>query len=113
MKALTAYDWPGNIRELENEVKRAAVLTPGKKINFEDLSETVKEERLEPLELDPAPSTPAGKSKQSLKDRVTVLEIQMIRDAMAQTGNDKRRTAKMLGLSHQGLLNKLKRYGLG
>ena len=113
MKALTAYDWPGNIRELENEVKRAAVLTQAKKINFEDLSETVKEERLEPLELDPAPSTATGKSKQSLKDRVTVLEIQMIRDAMAQTGNDKRRTAKMLGLSHQGLLNKLKRYGLG
>ena len=50
--------------------------------------------------------------KQSLKDRVTILEIQMIRDAMAQTANDKRRAAKMLGLSHQGLINKLKRYGL-
>jgi len=65
------------------------------------------------LESGPVPETSSGKSKQSLKDRVTVLEIQMIRDAMAQTGNDKRRTAKMLGLSHQGLLNKLKRYGLG
>jgi len=112
MKALTAYDWPGNIRELENEVRRAAVLTAGKWITFDDLSETVKEERLEPVESGPA-ATSAGKSKQSLKDRVTVLEIQMIRDAMTQTGSDKRRTAKMLGLSHQGLLNKLKRYGLG
>jgi Nif-specific regulatory protein len=113
MKALTAYDWPGNIRELENEVKRAAVLATSRRIAFDDLSEAVKEERLEPLESGPAPETSSGKSKQSLKDRVTVLEIQMIRDAMAQTGNDKRRTAKMLGLSHQGLLNKLKRYGLG
>ena len=113
MKALTAYDWPGNIRELENEVKRAAVLTSQKRITFDDLSETVKEERLEPIESDPVTTTSAGKSKQSLKDRVTVLEIQMIRDAMTQTGNDKRRTAKILGLSHQGLLNKLKRYGLG
>ena len=113
MKALTAYDWPGNIRELENEVKRAAVLTSQKRIAFDDLSETVKEERLEPIESDPVTTTSAGKSKQSLKDRVTVLEIQMIRDAMTQTGNDKRRTAKILGLSHQGLLNKLKRYGLG
>jgi DNA-binding NtrC family response regulator len=113
MKALTAYDWPGNIRELENEVKRAAVMAAGRRITFDDLSESLMEERLEPLESGPVPETSSGKSKQSLKDRVTVLEIQMIRDAMAQTGNDKRRTAKMLGLSHQGLLNKLKRYGLG
>jgi Nif-specific regulatory protein len=113
MKALTAYDWPGNIRELENEVKRAAVLTTEKRITFDDLSETVKELRLEQPEPALASGAAAGKSKQSLKDRVTVLEIQMIRDAMTQTGNDKRRTAKMLGLSHQGLLNKLKRYGLG
>jgi Nif-specific regulatory protein len=113
MRALTAYDWPGNIRELENEVKRAAVLTAGKLISFDDLSETIKEERLEPVESGPVTTTSGGKSKQSLKDRVTVLEIQMIRDAMTQTSNDKRRTAKILGLSHQGLLNKLKRYGLG
>jgi transcriptional regulator with PAS, ATPase and Fis domain len=53
-----------------------------------------------------------GGSKQSLKDRVSMLEMQMIRDAMAQTGNDKRRAAKLVGLSHQGLINKLKRYGL-
>ena len=113
MKALTAYDWPGNIRELENEVKRAAVLTTQKRICFDDLSETIREERLEQPEPEVTSGASAGKSKASLKDRVTVLEIQMIRDAMTQTGNDKRRTAKMLGLSHQGLLNKLKRYGLG
>jgi DNA-binding NtrC family response regulator len=36
----------------------------------------------------------------------------MIRDAMDQTDGDKRRAARLLGLSHQGLLNKLKRYHL-
>src|SRR5262249_33876187 len=110
MKALTAYHWPGNIRELENEVRRAIVLATQKLIGVEDLSESVLEERLET----PSDGTPAaaGNSKHSLKDRVTLLEIQMIRDAMTQTSGDKRRTAKLLGLSHQGLLNKLKRYGL-
>jgi DNA-binding NtrC family response regulator len=115
LKALTTYSWPGNVRELENEVKRAAVLTMGKQISFEDLSDSVREERFEDpvaAEVPESGPLPAGKSKALLKDRVTVLEMQMIRDAMTQTGNDKRRTAKMLGLSHQGLLNKLKRYGL-
>jgi Nif-specific regulatory protein len=109
LKALTAYDWPGNVRQLENEVKRAMVLATAQEIRTQDLSESILEERL--AMPDAEPGNKWG-DKQSLKDRVTVLEIQMIRDAMTQTDGDRRRTAKMLGLSHQGLLNKLKRYGL-
>jgi Nif-specific regulatory protein len=111
MKALTVYDWPGNIRQLENEIRRAIVLTTNKEISLEDLSEYIREERLE-TEAPSGSGVSGSTSRQTLKDRVTFLEIQMIRDAMAQTGGDKRRTAKLLGLSHQGLLNKLKRYGL-
>jgi Nif-specific regulatory protein len=109
LRALTAYHWPGNVRELENEIKRAAVLAPGREIQLRDLSEALREEQLSIPE--PEQSKTSG-GKQSLKDRVTTLEIQMIRGAMAQTQGDRRRAAKMLGLSHQGLLNKLKRYGL-
>jgi Nif-specific regulatory protein len=109
LKALTAYHWPGNIRELENEVKRAIVVATGQEIHVQDLSESILEERLIVPETD---SGSKSGDKQSLKDRVTNLEIQMIRDAMAQTDSDKRRAARLLGLSHQGLLNKLKRYGL-
>jgi Nif-specific regulatory protein len=109
-KVMTAYNWPGNVRELENEVKRAMVLATTREIQVQDLSETILEERLA------APETESGGlssgEKQSLKDRVTTLEIQMIRDAMSQTDSDRRRAAKILGLSHQGLINKLKRYGL-
>ncbi len=36
----------------------------------------------------------------------------MIQEAMGQTGGDRRRAAKLLGLSYQGLINKIKRYGL-
>jgi Nif-specific regulatory protein len=107
-KALMAYNWPGNIRELENEVKRAVVLARGKQIEVLDLSDAIREERLETADAKPSEKG----DKKSLKDRVTVLEIQMIRDAMAQTDNDRRRAARILGLSHQGLINKLKRYGL-
>jgi Nif-specific regulatory protein len=110
MRALTAYDWPGNVRELENEVKRAVVLSAGNRIELNDLSESIRQERL--ITADPTPGKPLDGKQLSIKNRVTTLEIQMIREAMTQSGGDKRRAAKLLGLSHQGLLNKLKRYGL-
>src|SRR6267143_1318177 len=109
LKVLTAYTWPGNIRELENEVRRSLVLATVKEIEVNDLSDHISEER---LEVAGGSSEGVSGDKQLLKDRVTNLEIQMIRDAMSQTEGDRRRAAKMLGLSHQGLINKLKRYGL-
>jgi Nif-specific regulatory protein len=116
LQLLTAYPWPGNVRELENEVKRSAVLAAGSQISPDDLSDSIREERLDPPPAESRPTAdgaPSGGSgKHSMKDRVVVLEIQMIRDAMSKVNNDKRRAAKLLGLSLQGLLNKLKRYGL-
>jgi DNA-binding NtrC family response regulator len=97
-------------------VNRAAVLATGSQISAEDLSESIREERLDPMPAESGQSADdkptSGSGKHSMKDRVVVLEIQMIREAMAKVNNDKRRAAKMLGLSLQGLLNKLKRYGL-
>ncbi|PYS40990.1 MAG: DNA-binding response regulator, partial [Acidobacteria bacterium] len=87
LKALTAYHWPGNVRELENEVKRSMVLATTREIRLQDLSESILEERLTVPDADPG--TKLG-DKQSLKDRVTKLEIQMIRDAMGQTESDRR-----------------------
>ena len=112
MEALTTYDWPGNIRELENEVRRALVLATAESIEVDDLSENIREGALviptEAAESD----APATRPRQRLKERVATLETQMIRDALAQTEGDRRKAAKLLGLSHQGLINKVKRYGL-
>ena len=111
LRAMSSYGWPGNVRELENEVKRVLVLSSGELIGLDDLSDAVREGGLTLTEsTDPPPVAPG--SKKPLKDRVAALEMQMIRDALEETEGDRRRTAKLLGLSHQGLINKIKRYGL-
>jgi DNA-binding NtrC family response regulator len=112
MRAMMSYSWPGNVRELENEVRRSVVLTSSNQVTLEDLSESTREELMDGASEKSEGALSGRDLKQKLKDRVTSLEIQMIRSAMTQTNGDKRRTAKLLGLSHQGLLNKLKRYGL-
>jgi DNA-binding NtrC family response regulator len=109
---MTLYDWPGNVRELENEVKRALVLSSHELILLEDLSDAVRAgESWAPPSSEPL--TMSSDGKKLLKDRVAALEMQMIRDALEETGGDRRAAAKLLGLSHQGVINKVKRYGLG
>jgi DNA-binding NtrC family response regulator len=99
--------WPGNVRQLRNEVTRLAACARGSVIELEDLFEGT-----------PGPSTPVtpatpekGKPV-SLKRAIEDLERRMINEALAGTKNNQQQAAKMLGLSRQGLINKLKRYGL-
>jgi DNA-binding NtrC family response regulator len=114
MSALTRYDWPGNIRQLENEVRRALVLASGDAIELQDLSETVRDAVDVPGETHLASDGGEvdSRTRKTLKDRVALLEIHMIREALHFTSGDRRKAARLLGLSHQGLINKVKRYGL-
>jgi DNA-binding NtrC family response regulator len=111
VRALTTYTWPGNVRELENEVKRALVLTSGDVIGPEDLSDAVANGA--PAGAGSVTHVPGIDGKHPLKARVAALEIEMIRAVLAETDGDRRRSARLLGLGHQGLINKIKRYGLG
>lgn len=111
MSALVSFDWPGNIRQLENECRRALVLAAGDTIALTDLSETIRDRNaLSAPVSEESSGAPAART--TLKDRVTLLEIDMIRKALGDTAGDRRKASRLLGLSHQGLLNKIKRYGL-
>jgi len=99
-EALLRYDYPGNIRELENLIERAVVLTRDDVIGAEDL----------PLALE-SPAPGSGEEA-GLIAAVEGLERRMIRDALAKAGGTQTRAAELLGISERVLRYKLKKYGL-
>ena len=98
--------WPGNIRQLRNEVMRLAACAPGRIITEDDLWQGL------PSLPKPAPKPPAAGKVQSLKQATEELERRMIADALAETRQNQQQAARRLGLSRQGLINKMKRYAI-
>jgi transcriptional regulator with PAS, ATPase and Fis domain len=104
MRYLMNYDWPGNIRQLENEIERAVTLADDKSvIKTSDLSEEIFhfQENTETINL---------LENQSLKDAVEKLEKQMILKTLEENSWNQTQTAKKLKLSRQGLIKKMHRY---
>ncbi|MBN1825632.1 MAG: sigma 54-interacting transcriptional regulator [Candidatus Eisenbacteria bacterium] len=101
---LRAYHWPGNVRDLQNEVERAVALaTSGETLGIDALSEElVAFGRYEV-------TTPVTGEK-ALAQMVEELEGRVIRDALRQYDNNKSQVARILGLTRKGLRNKILRY---
>jgi Nif-specific regulatory protein len=113
LRRLSTASWPGNVRQLRNEVIRLAACAHSTVITEDDLLEGLPPASAPPRSVTPAPSVKAGRRQaQSLKQAVEDLELEMIREALESTGNNQQQTARRLGLSRQGLINKMKRYGL-
>ncbi|WP_434348770.1 enhancer binding protein Nla6 [Myxococcus virescens] len=99
MEVLKNYDWPGNIRELRNAVERAVILCDGELITREHL-----------------PPDMAGKSPERHTFRLPfglsldAVEREYILGSLQRNGNNKARTAEVLGVSEKTLYNKLNRY---
>jgi len=107
MKVLEQYEWPGNVRQLENEIERAVTLVEdGAFIRAQDFSDEVRRyiENQKTISL--------LSSRKSLKDAMEELEREMILQAMESTDWNQTQAAKELGISRQGLIQKLKRYNL-
>jgi len=100
---LMKYNYPGNVRELENILERAVVIARGDTIETADLPFSAVE------------GNGAGNrnwKQGTLKDAMAFLEQEMVQDAMAETGNHQTRAARILGISERMLRYKLKKYGL-
>ncbi len=103
LEILMQHDWPGNIRELEHEIERALTLANEE----EDITPAYLSERIRGTfyQDDPQLETSAN-----LPAAVSRLERQMVVDALSRTGGNRSQAAIILGLTRQGLLNKISRY---
>lgn len=95
-RALLEYQWPGNLRQMKNIVRRATLLAQGKFITLEELSE---------LQMQTAPV-------QGMPLRNEEAEKHQIMEALKQTGYNKSRAAQLLGIDRKTLYNKLKLYNI-
>lgn len=102
--ALMKYNYPGNVRELENIIERAVVLTRGEVITLNDLPMNVKGFKEE--------KTLAALNEGTLTEQVEALEKQLIFDALQQSGGNQTKAGKILGLTERNLRYKLKKYNI-
>ena len=106
LRRMSEAEWPGNVRQLQNEIKRLVACARNRIVTEEDLLEGIPETPSKPRPV-------AAPSGASLKSAVENLEREMIAGVLRSTGNNQQKAAKALGLSRQGLINKIKRYQLG
>jgi two-component system, NtrC family, response regulator AtoC len=111
LQLLQDYDWPGNVREMENFIERTVALTEGEIIQAQDLPSSLQREK---AELSPDEShyprlTSDGMNMGSLIENI---ERAMIRDAMALSNGVKARAADLLCINRTTLVEKIKRLKL-
>ena len=101
MDILMKYDYPGNVRELENIIERAVVITRDQVISIKDL----------PFgEISPHHFADYIKEGGVLKDEIESLERKRIEQALDETGNNQTKAAELLGITERTLRYKLKKY---
>jgi DNA-binding NtrC family response regulator len=100
--SLTAYDWPGNVRQLKNVMERCHALVRGPTISASDLQ----------LPANTSASPAVSLAPTDLSGAVAGLEKRMIEAALAEAGGNRAEAARRLGINRQLLYTKLKRYGL-
>jgi two-component system, NtrC family, response regulator AtoC len=110
IEAALRYTWPGNLRELENFVKRYVILEDSEGSLRELLEMTETQQRMAPSEEAPAPREQGLKALvRSLKDEA---EMEAIAEALEKTNWCRKDAAKILGISYKALLYKMRQFNL-
>jgi transcriptional regulator with PAS, ATPase and Fis domain len=106
MSALESYSWPGNIRQLENEIQRSCVMS-GK-------DKTITRSCLSPALTSSDTSLRVGAAAQDkpLKDVLAQVEREMIEQVLQRCEGNKSEAARQLGISRSNLIAKAQEYGI-
>jgi two-component system NtrC family response regulator len=96
LRALDRYHWPGNVRQLENNIRRAVIMAEGKRLTVRDLE-------LAPL---------GGNSSSNLKDARENLEREMIQNVLRKYSGKIAPAAAELGISRPTLYDLMEKYGM-
>ncbi len=97
-KAMKAHDWPGNIREMENRIKRAVIMADGQKIK--------------PADLELSSDRASGRHGGTLKDAREDIEREMITEAIKAWNGNLSKVARELGISRPALYDLMKKLGV-
>lgn len=110
---LQAMSWPGNVRQLKNEVERAGIFCRGDQLTPDDFAEPIAGPATQVIEREPQPTARARTAPQSLKSATADIERDHIRETLDRLNGNKKKTAEALGISRSHLYKRLKELGLG
>jgi transcriptional regulator with PAS, ATPase and Fis domain len=105
MEAMARYQWPGNIRELENTIERVVILSPADEITIEDLPGEVRAGYA-------VGARPGGFSLPEDGISLEEVELDLMKQALERTGQNAPKAAKLLGLTTKTLEARMGRLGL-
>lgn len=107
LDVLMRYAWPGNVRQLENELERTLILSGElPEIDAEQLSASIRGQNAIELSL-------GALSQLTMPEAIELLERRMILDSLEESGWNKTQSAKRLGVSRRNLIRKVASYELG
>ena len=119
LRALINYDWPGNVRQLENAIERAVIIASGRQIELDDLPETISQSASDAFaHARQERVTAAGEGRAvgieiELPSAMDEIEKQVIEATLDYTEGDKSRAARLLNIGRKTLYRKLEQFENG